>query len=132
MLNIDRKQLLSLNEDVVKKQRVLLLITGCLLLAGGIFCLVNPFASGVALSTLAGVMFLLSGVGLIIGMIANRSHNFGPMLGGILLGDCLSDYGICFYPQSGGRHYGHVCYPGSTVRGWRDYSSVCRVPSAGS
>ncbi|GAA0491679.1 MULTISPECIES: HdeD family acid-resistance protein [Tatumella] len=96
MLNIDRKQLLSLNEDVVKKQRVLLLITGCLLLAGGIFCLVNPFASGVALSTLAGVMFLLSGVGLIIGMIANRSHNFGPMLGGILLGVAYLIMGYVF------------------------------------
>lgn len=103
MLNIDRNQLLSLNKDFVKKQRVLLLIIGFLLLAGGIFCLVNPFASGIFLSTFVGVLLLFSGVGMIVGMIANRRENFGPMVGGILLGIAYLIMGYVFIrsPEAG-------------------------------
>lgn len=96
MLNIDRKKLLDLNGDFIKKQRTLLLVIGFLLLAGGIFCLINPFASAVALSLVVGVLFILSGVGLIIGMIANRAQNFWPMVGGILMGIAYLIMGYVF------------------------------------
>jgi len=99
MLNIDRKKLLDLNSDFIKKQRTLLIIIAFLLLVGGIFCLVNPFASGVALSVIVGVFFLLSGIGLIIGMIANRRHNFWPMVGGILMGAAYIILGYVFIQQ---------------------------------
>ena len=96
MLNIDRKKLLNLDPDFIKKQRTLMLIVAFLLLLGGIFCLVNPFASGAALSTLIGFLFILSGVALISGMVINRSHNFLPMLGAILLGIAYFILGYVF------------------------------------
>lgn len=86
MLNIDRKKLLNLDPNFIKQQRTLMLVVAFLLLLGGIFCLINPFASGAALSTLVGFLFILSGIALISGMIINRRQNFLPMLGGILLG----------------------------------------------
>lgn len=49
MLNLDRNNLPLLSEELLKKQRTTLLIIAFLLLAGGILCLVNPFASGAAL-----------------------------------------------------------------------------------
>ena len=67
-----------------------------LLLAGGILCLVNPFASGAALSIVVGILLLLSGAGLIIAMIANRAQNTWPMIGGILLGVAYLIIGYVF------------------------------------
>lgn len=86
MLNIDSKKLLNLDPNFIKKQRTLMLVVSFLLLLGGIFCLINPFASGAALSTLVGFLFILSGIALISGMVVNRRQNMLPMLGGILLG----------------------------------------------
>ena len=86
MLNIDRNNLLKLDPNFIKRQRTLMLIVAFLLLLGGIFCLINPFASGAALSAVIGFFFILSGVALISSMIANRHQNLLPMLGGILLG----------------------------------------------
>lgn len=96
MLNIDRKKLLNLDPDFIKKQRTLLLVVAFLLLLGGIFCLINPFASGAALSTLVGMLFILSGIALISGMILNRKHNFWPMLGAIVLGIAYFILGYVF------------------------------------
>ena len=96
MLNIDRKKILNLDPDFIKKQRTLMLIVAFLLLAGGIFCLINPFASGAALSTLVGFLFILSGVALISGMVINRRHNFLAMLGSILLGIAYFILGYVF------------------------------------
>ena len=56
MLNIDRKSLLGLDGNFLKKQRTLLLVISFLLLLGGIFCLINPFASGAALSAIVGTL----------------------------------------------------------------------------
>jgi len=96
MLNIDRKSLLGLDGNFLKKQRTLLLVISFLLLLGGIFCLINPFASGAALSAIVGTMFMLSGIGLIIGMIANRTRNFWPMVAGILMGVAYIIMGYVF------------------------------------
>lgn len=96
MLNIDRKKLLNLDPDFIKKQRTLMLIVAFLLLLGGIFCLINPFASGAMLSTLVGFLFILSGVALISGMVINRRQNFLPMLGSILLGIAYFILGYVF------------------------------------
>lgn len=46
MLNIDRKYLLSIDEGTLKKQRLIMRVIAILLLLGGIFCLINPLASG--------------------------------------------------------------------------------------
>lgn len=96
MLNIDSKKLLNLDPDFIKKQRTLMLIVAFFLLLGGIFCLINPFASGAALSTLVGFLFILSGIALISGMVVNREHNFLPMLGAILLGIAYFILGYVF------------------------------------
>ncbi|AOF00792.1 hypothetical protein SME46J_33380 [Serratia marcescens] len=96
MLNLDRNNLPLLSEDLLKKQRTTLLIIAFLLLAGGILCLVNPFASGAALSIVVGILLLLSGAGLIIAMIANRAQNTWPMIGGILLGVAYLIIGYVF------------------------------------
>lgn len=96
MLNIDRKFLLNLDEKALKKQRIFMLIIAILLLLGGIFCLINPLASGAALSMVIGILLLLSGIAMIIGMIANRTDNFWPMLTGILLGVAYIVMGYVF------------------------------------
>ncbi|CAI0865655.1 HdeD family acid-resistance protein [Serratia entomophila] len=96
MLNIDRNNLPRLGEDLLKKQRTTLLIIAFLLLAGGILCLINPFASGAALSIVVGILLLLSGAGLVIGMIANRAQNTWPLIGGILLGVAYLIIGYLF------------------------------------
>ncbi|PVF10525.1 acid-resistance protein, partial [Yersinia pestis] len=63
---------------------------------GGIFCLINPLASGAALSMVIGILLLLSGIAMIVGMIANRSDNFWPMVAGILLGVAYIVMGYVF------------------------------------
>lgn len=75
MLNIDRKYLLSIDEGTLKKQRLIMRVIAILLLLGGIFCLINPLASGAALSMIIGILLLLSGIAMIVGMIANRTNN---------------------------------------------------------
>lgn len=96
MLNLDRNNLPLLSKDLLKKQRTTLLIIAYLLLTGGILCLVNPLASGAALSIVVAVLLLLSGAGLIIAMIANRAQNTWPMIGGILLGVAYLIIGYVF------------------------------------
>lgn len=96
MLNIDRKKLLNLDPDFIKKQRTLMLIVAFFLLLGGLFCLIKPFASGAVLSTVVGFLFILSGIALISGMVLNRRHNFLPMLGSILLGIAYFILGYVF------------------------------------
>ncbi|CNI74457.1 HdeD family acid-resistance protein [Yersinia mollaretii] len=96
MLNIDRKYLMNLDESALKKQRWIMQIIAILLLLGGIFCLINPLASGVVLSKIIGILLLLSGIALIVGMIANRSNNLWPMVTGILLGVAYIVMGYVF------------------------------------
>ena len=96
MLNIDRKYLMGLGEGTLKKQRIIMRVIAVLLLLGGIFCLINPLASGAALSTIIGILLLLSGIALIVGMISNRTHNLWPMVTGILLGIAYIVMGYVF------------------------------------
>lgn len=87
---------MDIDEGTLKKQRLIMRIIAVLLLLGGIFCLINPLASGAALSTIIGILLLLSGIALIIGMIANRSHNLWPMVTGILVGVAYIVMGYVF------------------------------------
>ncbi|CNK47600.1 HdeD family acid-resistance protein [Yersinia alsatica] len=96
MLNIDRKYLISLDKGTLKKQRLIMQVIAILLLLGGIFCLINPLASGAALSMIIGILLLLSGIAVVIGMISNRSHNLWPMVTGILLGVAYIVMGYVF------------------------------------
>ncbi|CQJ17071.1 HdeD family acid-resistance protein [Yersinia enterocolitica] len=96
MLNIDRKYLLSIDEGTLKKQRLIMRVIAILLLLGGIFCLINPLASGAALSMIIGILLLLSGIAMIVGMIANRTNNLWPMVTGILLGVAYIVMGYVF------------------------------------
>ncbi|CND22084.1 acid-resistance membrane protein [Yersinia frederiksenii] len=96
MLNIDRKYLISLDKGTLKKQRLIMQVIAILLLLGGIFCLINPLASGAALSMIIGILLLLSGIAMVIGMISNRSHNLWSMVTGILLGVAYIVMGYVF------------------------------------
>ncbi|EEP92213.1 HdeD family acid-resistance protein [Yersinia kristensenii] len=96
MLNIDRKYLISVDEKTLKKQQLIMRVIAVLLLLGGIFCLINPLASGAVLSTIIGILLLLSGIAMIVGMIANRTHNLWPMVTGILLGVAYIVMGYVF------------------------------------
>ncbi|WP_145540059.1 HdeD family acid-resistance protein [Yersinia alsatica] len=96
MLNIDRKYLISLDKGTLKKQRITMQVIAILLLLGGIFCLINPLATGAALSMIIGILLLLSGIAMVIGMISNRSHNLWPMVTGILLGVAYIVMGYVF------------------------------------
>lgn len=96
MIYFDRNRLLQLDPRFLKQQRVSLLILSLLLLLGGLFCLFRPLTSGDALSAMVGILLLLSGIGLIIGMIANRANNFWPMIGGILMGAAYLVMGFIF------------------------------------
>lgn len=96
MLNFDRSRLSQLDKGFLRKQRTVLLVLSLLLLLGGIFCLINPLASGAALSVVVGILFLLSGIALIAGMIANRSGNLWPVIAGVLLGVAYLVMGYVF------------------------------------
>lgn len=96
MLNIDRNQLLPLQTNFLKKQRIPLTITAVLLLLGGILCLLHPFASSVALSVIIGAFLLLSGLALVIEMFIHRAQNTWPMIGGVLLGVAYLILGYVF------------------------------------
>ncbi|EEQ01201.1 hypothetical protein yrohd0001_16280 [Yersinia rohdei ATCC 43380] len=87
---------MGLGEGTLKKQRIIMRVIAVLLLLGGIFCLINPLASGAALSTIIGILLLLSGIALIVGMISNRTHNLWPMVTGILLGIAYIVMGYVF------------------------------------
>lgn len=96
MLNMNHLHSLKIDEQSLKKQRTPLLIISILLLLGGLFCLFSPFASGAAISMVVGIFLLLSGFGLIFGMVANRVQNTWPMIGGILLGVAYLIIGYVF------------------------------------
>lgn len=96
MLNIDRSQLLPIQENFLKKQRIPLMVTAALLLVGGILCLINPLTSGVALSVVIGGFLLLGGLALIIEMVIHRAQNTWPMIGGVLLGVAYLILGYVF------------------------------------
>ncbi|MBW7982770.1 HdeD family acid-resistance protein [Enterobacillus tribolii] len=96
MLNIDRSRLSRLDPGLLRKQRTTLLVLSLLLLLGGIFCLINPLASGAVLSIVVGILFLLSGITLIASMISNRSGNLWPMIAGILMGIAYLVMGYVF------------------------------------
>lgn len=96
MLNIDPGRLSQLDKGFLRKQRTTMLVLSLLLLLGGIFCLINPLASGATLSVVIGVLFILSGIALIVSMIANRTGNLWPMLAGILMGVAYLVMGYVF------------------------------------
>ncbi|VFS89120.1 acid-resistance membrane protein [Raoultella planticola] len=96
MLNFDRRTPQLLSEEILKKQRGVLLVVAFLLLVGGLMCLINPFATGTVLSIFVGVLLMLSGAGLIVGMFANRAQNTWPTIGGILLGIAYLLFGYVF------------------------------------
>lgn len=96
MIYFDRNRLLQLDPRFLKQQRVSLLILSLLLLLGGLFCLFRPLSSGNALSAILGILMMLSGVGLIIGMVANRINNVWPMIGGVLMGIAYLVMGFIF------------------------------------
>lgn len=103
MIYFDRNRLLQLDPRFLKQQRIALVILSLLLLLGGMFCLFRPLSSGNALSAMLGILMMLSGIGLIIGMIANRTNNFWPMVGGVLMGIAYLVMGFIFIrsPQIG-------------------------------
>lgn len=96
MLNMDRNLFPGLDSNLLRKQRVPLMIIAFILLIGGIFCLMNPFVSGVVLSSLIGVVFIVSGISLIYVMFANRNNNFWPVLAGIVMGAAYILMGYVF------------------------------------
>ena len=96
MLNFDRRTPQLLSEEILKKQRGVLLVVAFLLLVGGLMCLINPFATGTVLSIFDGVLLMLSGAGLVVGMFANRAQNTWPTIGGILLGIAYLLFGYVF------------------------------------
>ncbi|WP_075181377.1 HdeD family acid-resistance protein [Pantoea sp. 1.19] len=96
MLNLDRNSLPELDSMLLKKQRVPLKIIAFILLIGGIFCLMNPFVSGIVLSSLVGVIFILSGISLAFVMFNNRNGNFWPVLAAIVMAAAYVIIGYVF------------------------------------
>lgn len=96
MLNLDRNSLPGLDSALLKKQRIPLMIISLLLLVGGIFCLMNPFVSGAVLSSVVGVLFIISGISFIFVMFTNRNRNFWPVVAGIVMGAAYVLMGYVF------------------------------------
>ncbi|MEQ4674442.1 HdeD family acid-resistance protein [Providencia vermicola] len=86
MLNIDREKLAKLAGEEFKKQRTFLLILSFLLLAGGIFCLVNPMISGIAVSKVLGVLLIIGGVGTIVSVLSTVIYTGWSRLFGFVIG----------------------------------------------
>ena len=86
MLNIDRDKLAKLASGEFKKQRNFLLILSILLLAGGIFCIINPMISGLAVSSVIGVLLILGGVGAIVSILSSVIYTGWSRLFGFVIG----------------------------------------------
>ncbi|MBN6353251.1 HdeD family acid-resistance protein [Providencia alcalifaciens] len=86
MLNIDSDKLAKLASEEFKKQRTILLILSFLLLAGGIFCIINPMISGIAVSTVLGVLLIIGGVGAIVSILSTVIYTGWSRLFGFIIG----------------------------------------------
>ncbi|GAB1439161.1 HdeD family acid-resistance protein [Providencia sp.] len=86
MLNVDREKLSKLASSEFKKQRTFLLILSFLLLAGGIFCIINPMISGIAVSTVLGVLLIIGGVGAIVSILNTVIYTGWSRLFGFVIG----------------------------------------------
>lgn len=86
MLNIDREKLAKLAGEEFKKQRTFLVILSILLSAGGIFCIINPMISGIAVSTVLGVLLIIGGVGAIVSILSTVIYTGWSRLFGFIIG----------------------------------------------
>ncbi|EOV8087325.1 HdeD family acid-resistance protein [Providencia huaxiensis] len=86
MLNIDREKLAKLAGEEFKKQRTFLMILSILLLAGGLFCIINPMISGIAVSTVLGVLLIIGGVGAIVSILSTVIYTGWSRLFGFIIG----------------------------------------------
>lgn len=74
MLNLNQNQLKNLAESQLKGHRTIIYLVALLLLVGGVVCITNPIVSGIAFSSLIGVMLLISGVAVILNIVFNRLY----------------------------------------------------------
>ena len=84
MLYIDKATILKFDLEMLKKHRRAIQFIAVLLFIVGLLCISFPFVSGDILSTVVGALLICSGVALIVGLFSNRSHNFWPVLSGVL------------------------------------------------
>ncbi|CAG9426318.1 HdeD family acid-resistance protein [Providencia alcalifaciens] len=103
MLNINREKLTNLANGDVKKQRNILAVLAVLLLLGGIACLANPVASGIAVSAIVGVLLILSGVGAIVSILSTTIYTGWSRLFGFVIGIiyCIVGYAFIKEPLQG-------------------------------
>lgn len=85
MLNIDKAAIMKFDLDMMQKHRRTFQGIAALLFIVGLLCICFPFVSGDILSTVVGALLICSGVALIVGLFTNRSHNFWPVLSGLLV-----------------------------------------------
>ncbi|EKT55565.1 DUF308 domain-containing protein [Providencia sneebia] len=74
MLNLNQDQISKLAESQLKGSRTIIYLVAILLLIGGVVCITNPIVSGIAFSSLIGVMLLISGIAVICNIIFNRFY----------------------------------------------------------
>ncbi|MCO8049226.1 MULTISPECIES: HdeD family acid-resistance protein [Proteus] len=67
MLDINKNNLSQLTEKLVKKQCTLMNVIAVLGLIAGIICIINPLSSGIVISVLLGIIFIVCGISTIFG-----------------------------------------------------------------
>lgn len=96
MLNINREQMSKLASEELKKQRNLLIVLAVLLFVGGIFCLINPMLSGIAVSTILGILFIMSGLAILVSTFSSSLYSGWSKIFSFVIGVAYCTLGYSF------------------------------------
>lgn len=96
MLNLNPNRFTNLAESQLKGHRTIIYLVALLLLIGGIICITNPVISGIAVSSLIGIMLLISGVAVILNIIFNRFYSGVSVIFSVIAGIAYLILGYAF------------------------------------
>ncbi|EKT63922.1 DUF308 domain-containing protein [Providencia burhodogranariea] len=96
MLNLNPNQLANLADSQLKGHRTIIYLVALLLLIGGIVCISNPIISGIAFSSLIGVMLVISGVAIILNLVFNRLYSGMSVFFSVITGIAYLILGYAF------------------------------------
>lgn len=96
MLNLNPNRLTNLADSQLKSHRTIVYLVALLLLIGGIVCITNPIISGIAFSSLIGVMLIISGVAIILNLVFNRLYSGVSVFFSVITGIAYLILGYAF------------------------------------
>lgn len=101
MLNVAQEILSKLDDAVLVKQRRFLKFLAFLMFIGGVLFILFPYVSGGVLTVTVGGILMCCGIALSIGLFKNRTHNFWPVVSGVIVSIAYILMGLFFITAPG-------------------------------